>query len=120
MAEPNRVGGVSGIAGLDPLGPDLSGGPVVDRRWCVEGDARVPVLVIVVFVKNVSQNLRASWMEPKRSGKVGQYLRVLNWLSLKGLSLLTCARLWLQPMSRKASSSTPGSTSSSCPGRRAR
>jgi len=30
----------------------------------------------------MSLNARASSMEPKRSGNAGQYLSVLNWLSL--------------------------------------
>ena len=35
------------------------------------------------------QKERLSWMEPNRSGNCGQYLRVLNWASEYGLSLLT-------------------------------
>jgi hypothetical protein len=39
--------------------------------------------------KKVRQKARACSSEPMRSGKVGQYLSVLNWLSEKGLSLYT-------------------------------
>jgi hypothetical protein len=39
---------------------------------------------------------RASSMEPNRSGKAGQYLRVLNWASLYGLSLLTWGRIQMK------------------------
>src|SRR5580658_7851719 len=39
------------------------------------------------------QKRRASWIEPKRSGKLGWYLSVLNWDSEYGLSSETCGRL---------------------------
>src|SRR3546814_6500747 len=44
--------------------------------------------------KNESQNARAWLRLVKRFGNVGEYFNVLNWASLKGLSLLTWGRLW--------------------------
>ncbi len=37
--------------------------------------------------------VRGKWLV-KRSGKSGRYFSVLNWLSEKGLSSLTCGLLW--------------------------
>ena len=38
--------------------------------------------------KNALAWARACWMQVKRCGKSGRYLRVLNWASENGLSLL--------------------------------
>jgi hypothetical protein len=43
---------------------------------------------VLYQVKNSEQKARASSSEPKRSGKVGRYLRVRNCDSENGLSLL--------------------------------
>jgi hypothetical protein len=51
-------------------------------------------------VKNRSLNARASSRAAKVPGKTGQYLRVLNAASEKGLSLETCGREWLRVMFR--------------------
>src|SRR3954454_12632015 len=53
--------------------------------------------------KNRWQWARASSMEPKRPGKSGRYLSVLNWLSENGLSFDTRGRLWLLVTPRSAS-----------------
>src|SRR5918993_5686168 len=42
--------------------------------------------------KNRPQKAWASWKLPKRSGKVGRYFMVRNWLSEDGLSLEQCGR----------------------------
>ena len=63
---------------------------------------------VLYQVKNSEQKARASSSEPKRAGKVGRYLRVRNWDSLKGLSLLTWGRLWVRSMPRSASRRATG------------
>ncbi len=62
-------------------GADLGGAAVVDVGRRHQGDAAVAVDGVVVG-EEPWQKLRASWMEPKRPGKVGRYLRVLNCASL--------------------------------------
>jgi hypothetical protein len=49
VAEPVGVGDVRGVEGGLPLGADLVGGAVVDRRGCVQPDPGVAVLVVVVM-----------------------------------------------------------------------
>ena len=53
-----------------------------------QAEAGVAVMM-VVGAKNSAQNARASARLANVPGKLGQYFRVLNWLSLYGLSLLT-------------------------------
>lgn len=87
VTEPGRVGLVGGGQCVGPSNTHLARGAEVDRGGRVITDARVAVLVAVVGEK-LGTNVRASWMEPKRSGKSGQYLRVLNCDSENGLILL--------------------------------
>ena len=49
VPEPCRVGGVGGVESDGPLGADLVGGAVVDRRRGVQPDAGVAVDVVVVM-----------------------------------------------------------------------
>ena len=49
VAEPGGVGGVGGVEGDGPLGADLAGGAVVDRRRGVQPDAGVAVHMVVVI-----------------------------------------------------------------------
>ena len=58
--------------------------------------------------KKTWQWARASWIEPKRSGKAGRYLRVLNCASENGLSLETCGRAWVLVTPRSASKRATG------------
>ena len=46
---PGRVGGVRGVEGLGPLGPDLGGGAVVHRCWRMQSDAGVAMNMVVVL-----------------------------------------------------------------------
>ena len=55
VAEPGRVRLVGGIEGLGPLGPDLGGRAVVDRRRRVVADARVPVFVVVIREERLAE-----------------------------------------------------------------
>jgi hypothetical protein len=98
------VGGVQhpGPLGLDELGPavvDVGGvwKPIPEWR-CSWLDQR----------KNRVQKAWASSKQPNRSGTSGRCLRVLNWLSLEGLSLLVCGRLWLLVTPRSASRNATG------------
>src|SRR5678809_464648 len=50
-------------------------------------------------------HVRASSMQPKRSGRSGRYLSVLKWASENGLSSETCGRLWVLLIPRSAMSS---------------
>src|SRR5678816_4215001 len=54
------------------------------------------------------QNVLASSIEAKRSGKPGRYLRVLNCDSENGLSLETCGREWVLVTPRSASKNATG------------
>ena len=58
-------------SGVTPLNPGF--GPMPLWRW-----------TWLSWVKNCSQNARASANEPNRSGKAGQYFRVRNCASEKG------------------------------------
>jgi hypothetical protein len=51
------------------------------------------MMLAVVPGKEILAEGRVSCSEPKRSGKAGQYLSVLNWLSENGVSLETRGRL---------------------------
>ncbi len=72
------MGGIGGVEDFLALLSDRLGEAVVDVGRGVEPDARVPVLVVVVL-EEPSQKARAASMLAKRLGKVGEYLRVLNW-----------------------------------------
>src|SRR5438270_5357901 len=52
--------------------------------------------------KNSCEKERASWRDPKRSGKPGRYFRVRKWLSEYGLSSETWGRLWVLVIPRSA------------------
>src|SRR5215210_5993452 len=54
------------------------------------------------------QEVLASSIEAKRSGKPGRYLRVLNCASEYGLSLETCGREWVLVTPRSASRNATG------------
>ena len=56
----------------------------VGRRQ--QAETRMMVLGVVPGEEWV----RASWIEPNRSGNAGRYFSVLNWASENGLSLDTC------------------------------
>src|SRR5487761_1708249 len=58
--------------------------------------------------KNAWQWARAASIEPKRAGKPGRYLRVLNCASEYGLSLLTSGREWDWVTPRSASRNATG------------
>ncbi|CKR67466.1 Uncharacterised protein [Mycobacterium tuberculosis] len=58
--------------------------------------------------KNRSQCTRAASIDSNRFGKSGRYLRVLNWASDNGLSLLVCGRECDLVTPRSASSSATG------------
>src|SRR5207302_11230436 len=58
--------------------------------------------------KKSRQKVRASSMEAKRPGNSGQYLRVLNWASEKGLSSETWGLEWDLVIPRSASRKATG------------
>src|SRR5450756_532412 len=64
--------------------------------------------VVLYQVKNVWQKKRASWMDPKRRGNPGRYLRVLNWASEYGLSFEVYGRLWVLVTPRSVRRSATG------------
>jgi hypothetical protein len=92
VSEPCGVGGVGGVEGVLSLGAHLGGGAVVDRRRGVIADAGMTVVVVVVREECLAEGSGVG-DRPEPLGEGRQYLSVLNWLSLKGLSLLTCGRL---------------------------
>ena len=90
-----------------PMRADRGGLAEVHDRRREEPEAAV-MMVLVVPAKERLANARPSAIDPKRSGNCGQYFRVLNWASEKGLSLDTCGRLWVLVTPRSARSSATG------------
>jgi hypothetical protein len=86
---------------------DLGRNAVVQRCRRVEPDARMTVHLVVVL-EEFGAERRESSIEPNRSGNSGQYLRVLNAASEKGLSLVTWGRLWLRATPRSMSNCDTG------------
>ena len=86
-----RVGCVGVGQDISPPGADGHRGAVVYGGGGVQADAGVPVDGVVVGEELLAERA-ASASEPKRSGKTGQYFRVLKFASEYGLSLDTRGR----------------------------
>ena len=78
------MGLVGGVQDLGPAGLDSCGLAVVDVGGGVQAEAAVTVLVVVP----AEEWARAASIVGNRAGNAGRYLRVLNWASEYGLSLL--------------------------------
>ena len=100
--------GVGGVEDDGALLADELGSPVVDVGGGVEPDAGVAVLVVVPAEEAAAEGAGVVRSSRTGRGTSGRYLRVRNWLSLNGLSLLTCGRLWLLVTPRSASRNATG------------
>jgi hypothetical protein len=111
--------GVGGVEHKGTLGTDLLGAAVVDLGgvWNPMPEWRCSSLY---QRKNRPQKAGASWKLPKRSGNSGRYFMVRNWLSLEGLSLLTCGRLCDLVTPGRRAGTPPAWRSSANRGRRGR
>ena len=119
VPEPGRVGGVGGVEGDGPLGADLAGGAVVDRRRGVQPDAGVAVDVVVVIEERGAE--RAGVFD--RAEPAGERRAVLEGLEVR---LASTGCRWTRGggcgcgrrRDRRAAG-RPAWRSSTCPGRRA-
>src|SRR5437868_14926224 len=78
------------------------------RPWCRSKGVSMPMPLWqcsrLYHSKKARQWVRASSIDPKRSGKSGRYFIVLNWASENGLSSETLGREWLLVTPRSAKS----------------
>jgi hypothetical protein len=80
--------------------------PTVDVGRREHAERRVVMLVVVPGEEVTT--VRASSIDPKRSGKSGRYFIVLKCASLYALSSETCGREWVWGTPRSASKNATG------------
>ena len=105
--EPGGIGVKSSEMSKISALQDLFGTAKMNVNGMEHGNSGVKTLVVIPL-KNVRQKLLASRMEPKRCGKSGRYLRVLNCAPENGLSLLVCGRECVLVIPRSASKNATG------------